>query len=184
MASSRQRLLRTPIAKAWRDSTRTIQVLAELVRCWTEETEVPIHLDVVTFRNAQQLDARVAALIDVTIRELPKTTKLSRIARYFGIASGRAWFSGRLRNPNDLEQLFPAESIWVDDFALYSPTANKEISTLDALLDGGSDVEWYLLQITGSHDWIVGARDESRLNSMLAVAREVFRRHGAKLKIA
>jgi hypothetical protein len=139
---------------------------------------------VITFQNAQQLEVRTAVLMDRKIRELPKETKLSRIARRVGIASGQARISGQLRSPNDLEQLFPAKSIWEDDFALYSPTSKKEISTLDALLDDGIDVEWYLLQITGSHDWIVGATDEERLNVMLDLAREVFRRHGAKLTIA
>src|SRR5215469_15006934 len=152
MASAHQISLRSPIIKAWRDGTRTIQVLADLVRGWTAKTGIPIRLDVITFRNAQQLDARTAVLVDRKIKELPKETKLGRIARRVGIASGQARISGQLRSPTDLEQLFPAESIWEDDFALYSSTSHEEISRLDALLDDGSNVEWYLLQITGSHD--------------------------------
>ena len=184
MAIAHQRWMRSPIIKAWRDRTRTIQVLADLVCAWAAADETTIHLDVVAFRNVQQLDARMTVLADKRIMEVPTETKLSWIARSLGVATRQARISGRLRSPKDLEQLFPGDSIWEDDFALYSSTSDKEVSSLDAFLEGGSDVEWFLLQITGSHDWLLGALDEHRFDSMLGVAREVFERHGAKLQIA
>ena len=107
MAIAHQRWMRSSIIKAWRDRTRTIQVLADLVCGWAAADETTIHLDVVAFRNVQQLDARTTVLADKRIMELPTETKLSWIARSLGVATRQARISGRLRSPKDLSSCFP-----------------------------------------------------------------------------
>jgi len=74
MAIAHQRWMRSPIIKAWRDRTRTIQVLADLVCAWAAADETTIHLDVVAFRNVQPLDARTTVLADKRIMEVPTTS--------------------------------------------------------------------------------------------------------------